>query len=171
MRSSGAYKRLARRYHPDINPGDREAEAFFRRVTEAYETLSDPDRRQQYDVHGLPTTAGISTSVEFHGFDFSAPVTGTSVTFSELFADMLPDAGPDAAPSRWKGQRSPRRGDANVRGGAQGDRAPAERDPTRRVRRVWGDRRSPRTREPVCALSRCWSGTVAAWTHGVLEVV
>ena len=40
-----AYTRLARRYHPDINPGDREAEAFFRRATEAYETLCDPERR------------------------------------------------------------------------------------------------------------------------------
>ena len=98
-----AYKRLARRYHPDINPGDREAEAFFRRVTEAYETLSDADRRQQYDVHGLPTTASVSTSVEFHGFDFSVPVTGTSVTFSELFADMLPDASPPAAPVDGRG--------------------------------------------------------------------
>ena len=37
-----AYTRLARRYHPDINPGDREAEAFYRSATEAYETLCDP---------------------------------------------------------------------------------------------------------------------------------
>ena len=53
-----AYKRLARRYHPDINPGDQEAAAFFRRATEAYETLSDPGRRQEYNVHGtaVPVT-------------------------------------------------------------------------------------------------------------------
>ena len=45
-----AYKRLARRYHPDINPGDRMAAAHFRQISEAYETLSDPVRRQQYDA-------------------------------------------------------------------------------------------------------------------------
>src|SRR5689334_24671202 len=43
-----AYKRLARKHHPDINPGDRLAEQKFRQIAEAYETLSDPDRRRQY---------------------------------------------------------------------------------------------------------------------------
>ena len=47
-----AYRRLARRYHPGINPGDRAAEAMFDRIAEAYETLIDPDRRQQYDAAG-----------------------------------------------------------------------------------------------------------------------
>ena len=48
-----AYKRLARKYHPDINPGDRMAAAQFRQIAEAYETLSDPDRRRRYDTGGL----------------------------------------------------------------------------------------------------------------------
>ena len=82
-----AYTRLARRYHPDINPGDHEAEAVYRQATEAFETLSDPDRRQVYDVHGRRTQPTGGGSVEFHGFDFSAPVSGASVTFGELFAD------------------------------------------------------------------------------------
>ena len=47
-----AYQRLARRYHPDINPGDRTAAAQFRQIAEAYETLSDPDRRRRYDSGG-----------------------------------------------------------------------------------------------------------------------
>ena len=47
-----AYKRLARRYHPDINPGDRMAEAHFRQIAQAYETLIDPDRRRRYDATG-----------------------------------------------------------------------------------------------------------------------
>ena len=42
-----AYRRLARRYHPDINPGDREAVARFRQILDAYETLIDPDRRRR----------------------------------------------------------------------------------------------------------------------------
>ena len=52
-----AYKRLARRYHPDINPGDRTAAQQFRQIAEAYETLSDPDRRRRYDTRGNPVTA------------------------------------------------------------------------------------------------------------------
>ena len=47
-----AYRRLARRYHPGINPGDHAAEALFLRITEAYETLVDPQRREQYDSRG-----------------------------------------------------------------------------------------------------------------------
>ena len=88
-----AYKRLARRYHPDINPGDQEAAAFFRRATEAYETLSDLGRRREYDAHGTAVPVVENASVEFHGFDFSAPVIGASATFSELFSNVLSGPG------------------------------------------------------------------------------
>jgi molecular chaperone DnaJ len=84
-----AYTRLARRYHPDINPGDREAEAFYRSATEAYETLCDPERRAAYDTHGERQSERRAASIEFHGFDFSVPVTGTSATFAELFSEVL----------------------------------------------------------------------------------
>ena len=87
-----AYTRLARRYHPDINPGDREAEAFYRRATEAYETLQDPERRQAYDTHGLRVPQTQAASIEFRGFDFSAPVPGASATFAELFSEVLHEA-------------------------------------------------------------------------------
>jgi molecular chaperone DnaJ len=85
-----AYKRLARRYHPDINPGDRMAASQFRRIAEAYETLSDPDRRRRYDSTGSAASPDPAGSVGFQGFDFSVSVSGGSAsTFGDLFADIL----------------------------------------------------------------------------------
>ena len=52
MEIKRTYRRLARKYHPDINPGDNTAEARFKEITRAYETLSDPDRRLRYDAAG-----------------------------------------------------------------------------------------------------------------------
>src|SRR6185436_2634075 len=86
-----AYTRLARRYHPGINPGDRAAGAVFERIVEAYETLSDPERRRQYDAVGAPRPEPRpSEPFEFTGFDFSFAAHGRdAATFSELFADVL----------------------------------------------------------------------------------
>src|SRR5947208_3190972 len=85
-----AYKRLARRCHPDINPGDRAAAAQFRQIAEAYETLSDPDRRRRYDATGRNPVREEPSSVGFEGFDFSVAVSGSAAsTFGDLFADIL----------------------------------------------------------------------------------
>lgn len=92
-----AYRRLARRYHPGINPGDRAAEAMFHRISEAYETLVDPARRQQYDAGGRAAAARpAAATFEFSGFDFSVAAHGAqAATFSELFADVLHPGGGD----------------------------------------------------------------------------
>src|SRR5882672_1813008 len=85
-----AYKRLARRFHPDINPGDDMAAQQFRQIAEAYETLSDPDRRRHYDVFGRSSGSAEPTTFGFEGFDFSVSVGGPSAsTFGDLFADVL----------------------------------------------------------------------------------
>lgn len=94
-----AYTRLARRYHPDINPGDSEAAAFFQRVNEAYQTLRNRDRRRAYDRGGEPRAAARQEPIEFRGFDFSTPVSGASATFGELFSELLPDAPEGAGPA------------------------------------------------------------------------
>ena len=54
-----AFRQLAKKYHPDLNPGDKEAEAKFKEVNEAYEVLSDKEKRQRYDQFGF---AGVDPS-------------------------------------------------------------------------------------------------------------
>jgi curved DNA-binding protein len=74
-----AFRKLARKYHPDVNPDDKSAEAKFKEVSEAYEVLSDPDKRKKYDQFGQywqqASRAGGSGSYgspgDMGGFDFS----------------------------------------------------------------------------------------------------
>ncbi len=90
-----AYRRLARRYHPGVNPGDPVAEARFHDLQLAYGVLGDLDRRREYDRGGgvEAPAAKAAASVAFAGFDFSAPAEGPlAATFSELFADVFRDA-------------------------------------------------------------------------------
>src|SRR3954453_16694157 len=85
-----AYKRLARRFHPDINPGDRMAAAQFRQIAEAYETLSDEERRRRYDTTRALAGGEDHGTFGFDGFDFTISVNGNNAsTFGDLFADVL----------------------------------------------------------------------------------
>lgn len=95
-----AYRRLARRFHPDINPGDRTAEARFRQIADAYEILIDPDRRSRYDS-GSAAAAEARKATGFEGFDFSARGVDHSATFGDLMAEVLSERpGPLPAPER-----------------------------------------------------------------------
>ena len=77
-----AYRQLAKKYHPDVNPGDKEAEAKFKEATEAYAILSDPDKRRQYDQFGH---AAFEQGGGAGGFDFSG------ADFSDIFGDIFGD--------------------------------------------------------------------------------
>ena len=87
-----AFRKLARRYHPDINPGDISAEEHFKLISEAYEILSDPLKREFYDQNGY-YTEGILEHHETHstwGFSFkSFNVGGAAQPKGEAFSQFF----------------------------------------------------------------------------------
>ena len=103
-----AYRTLAKKYHPDSNPGDAEAERKFKEASEAYSVLSDPEKRRQYDQFGHAAfEGGAGGGAGFGGFDFSGADMGD--IFGDIFVDIF--GGGRSRSSQYNG---PMRG-ANVR--------------------------------------------------------
>jgi len=89
-----AFRRLARKYHPDVNPGDREAERKFKEVSEAFAVLGDPQKRQQYDQFGqVGEVFGSRGAGPFGDFWFASGSPGFGVGglggFEELLEDLV----------------------------------------------------------------------------------
>ncbi len=103
-----AYKRLARKYHPDLNPNDKSAEERFKEISEAYAVLGDQEKKKRYDSFGAAWNTGQEPApggggVRFEGFDFDNPPQGAG-GFSDIFETFL-----GAAQSR--AERGPRPGE------------------------------------------------------------
>ena len=97
-----AYRRLARKHHPDLNPNDKSAEAEFKRISEAYEVLSDSDKRQKYDQYGSDWEIITGAGGAPHGFrgtrgapdlDDLFGATGRGAGYGGMFDDLFRRAG------------------------------------------------------------------------------
>jgi molecular chaperone DnaJ len=84
-----AYRKLAKQYHPDMNPGDKEAEQKFKEATEAYSVLSDAEKRKTYDQfgHAAFENGGAGGAGGFGGFDFNGGDMGD--IFGDIFGDLF----------------------------------------------------------------------------------
>ncbi len=109
-----AYRKLAKKYHPDRNKGDKKAEDKFKKITASYEVLSDPEKRKQYDLLGTTGQSGFggfgNFSQGFGGFDFKGKGGGFSSLFDEIFESFRKQRegpGPDFQ-QQYQQPRSPR---------------------------------------------------------------
>lgn len=123
-----SYRRLARKFHPDVNPGDKVSEDKFKEVQEAYDVLSDDKKRKVFDrfgyyadnldpdaspfSSGAPGGAGPAGGFDFSGFDFSAGQTsGGGSSFRDIFSDLFGGGGSSARAAQPEPPRAmPKRG-------------------------------------------------------------
>src|SRR5437764_15295551 len=92
-----AYRKLARRYHPDRNPDDKQAESRFKEISQAYDVLGDPEKRKQYDSGTGPFVTGAGPGGGFGGFGrCAADASPSGRGLSSRFAGRSPRQPPAA---------------------------------------------------------------------------
>lgn len=121
-----SYRRLARKFHPDVNPNDKVAEEKFKEVQEAYDVLSDEKKRKVFDrfgyyhenldadspfASGATGGGGPSPGFDFSGFDFSqGSASGGGSSFRDIFSDLFGGGGAGARPQPEPPRAIPKRG-------------------------------------------------------------
>src|SRR5918993_481605 len=131
----GAFRKLARKFHPDVNPGDKGSESKFKEINEAYEVLGDPDKRKKYDELGanwrMYEQAGAQGGGPFGGQPFSGqwrsssggPQSGYRTMTPEEMEEMFGNANPFSDFfSTFFGGGDPEEGAARARGGRRRQR-------------------------------------------------
>ena len=107
-----AYRKMAKKYHPDLNPGDAEAERNFKEVSEAYEILSDADKKQRYDTYGH---AGVDPNFGTGGGGagwggYSGGFGGAGVDLNDIFESFFGGGFGGGGSTRRADPNAPRRG-------------------------------------------------------------
>ena len=162
-----AYRKLARKYHPDLNPGDKSAEEKFKQIQEAYDVLSDAKKRQMYDQFGFNcrgraacrlrarATAAIAEDIhfDFGGFDFGGgggAGAGGGTSFRDLFSQFFRGANAAQARAGARARHRPRISDRNhVLGSDARHREKADHHAAGRLQRVPRHRRGAGRRKSL----------------------
>ena len=101
-----AFRQQAKKYHPDVNPGNQKAEARFKEINEAYEVLSDADKKSRYDQFGH---AGVDPNFNAGGFGGFGGFGGMDFDLGDLFGSIFGGGGRGASAS--KNRNAPRKGE------------------------------------------------------------